>query len=181
MDNPDVKQVAADAAWLDDTFEARLFTLLTRICRQLVQRAEQVKASGTLSPPQLWFLKRLYDAGAPQPISYFADGIFSNLSNASQMIDRLAADGLVRRINNPRDRRSKLVELTDLGAERMRQAYQSHHLLAQELLQPLTDEERRAALVTLERLLSLFEDDSDGSPPCALQDSTTDLVCAASS
>ena len=166
MDNPDAKQAAADAAWRDDTFEARFFTLLTRICRQLMQRAEQVKASGTLSPPQLWFLKRLHDAGAPQPVSFFADGIFSNLSNASQMIDRLEADGLVCRISNPRDRRSKLVELTDPGLARMREAHASHHLLAQELLQPLTDEERRAALATLERLLSLFEDEFDSAPPC---------------
>ena len=119
-----------------------------------------------LSPPQLWFLKRLFDAGAPQPISFFADDIFSNLSNASQMIDRLEAEGLVYRIDNPRDRRSKLVELTDLGVVRMHHAYERHHQLARDLLEPLTEEERSAALSTFKRVLALFEDEGHGSEPC---------------
>lgn len=153
-----MKQSGAGAGWIDDSFENRFFTLLTRICRQMVQHAEQIKAAGMLSPPQLWFLKRLYAAGAPQPISFFADDIFSNLSNASQMIDRLVAEGLVYRIDNPRDRRSKLVELTEKGVERMNHAYERHHLLARELLKPLSEDERSAALATLERVLTLFED-----------------------
>lgn len=161
-----MKQGGAKADALERTFEARFFTLLSRICRQLAQHAEQIKAAGTLSPPQLWFLKRLYDAGAPQPISFFADGIFSSLSNASQMLDRLEADGLVRRIDNPRDRRSKLVELTEPGAQRMKEAYQRHHKLAEALLEPLTEEERSAALATLERVLSLFEDEAEDASPC---------------
>ncbi len=161
-----MKQVCPAGDALDESFEHQFFTLLTRICRQLVQQAEQIKAEGMLSPPQLWFLKRLYDAGAPQPISFFADSVFSNLSNASQMIDRLEAEGLVRRVNNPRDRRSKLVELTDEGAQRMKQAYARHHLLARELLEPLSAEERRAALVTFERVLSLFESDTDDAGAC---------------
>ena len=161
-----MKQVCADGDALDETFEHQFFALLTRICRQLVQHAEQIKAAGMLSPPQLWFLKRLYDAGAPQPISFFADGVFSNLSNASQMIDRLVAEGLVYRIDNPRDRRSKLVELTDEGVKRMNHAYARHQLLARELLEPLTEEERGAALATLERVLSLFESETDNAGPC---------------
>ena len=142
-------------------FEQQFFALLTRICRQLVQHADQIKASGMLSPPQLWFLKRLYDAGAPQPISFFADGVYSNRSNASQMIDRLEADGLVYRISNPRDRRSVLVQLTDAGLERMHHAEASHMQLARELLAPLTEEERVAALSTFERVLALFENDEN--------------------
>lgn len=150
----------------DAPFEQQFFMLLTRICRQLVLHAEQIKADDSLSPPQLWFLKRLYDAGAPQPISFFADGVYSNRSNASQMIDRLEADGLVYRIRNPRDRRSVLVELTDAGVERMRHAEASHMQLARELLAPLTEDERVAALVTLEQVLSLFENDADETGLC---------------
>ncbi len=161
-----MNQSCADSNPLDDTFEAQFFTSLSRVCRQLVLHAEQIKAAGTLSPPQLWFLKRLYDAGAPQPISFFADGVFSNLSNASQMIDRLEADGLVYRIDNPRDRRSKLVELTEEGVQRMNHAHERHHLLARELLEPLSEEERRAALTTLGRVLSLFENETDDAGPC---------------
>lgn len=151
----------------DAPFEQRFFMLITRICRQLALHAEQIKADDSLSPPQLWFLKRLFDAGAPQPISFFADGVYSNRSNASQMIDRLEAEGLVYRIRNLRDRRSVLVELTDSGVERMRHAEASHMQLARELLAPLTDEERAAAVATFERVLTLFENDSDESGLCS--------------
>lgn len=161
MDNTDIKQCGMFAESPDTTFEQRFFILLTRICRQLVQHAEQNKAADMLSPPQLWFLKRLYEAGTPQPISFFADGIFSSLSNASQMIDRLEAEGLVYRIRNPRDRRSVLVELTEAGVQRMRHADACHQRLAQELLEPLSEEERIAALETFERVLTLLENNAE--------------------
>lgn len=151
----------------DAPFEQRFFTLITRICRQLALHAEQIKADDMLSPPQLWFLKRLYDAGAPQAISFFADGVFSNRSNASQMIDRLEAEGLVYRIKNPRDRRSVLVELTDAGVERMHHAQASHMQLARDLLAPLSDEERINALSTFERVLTLFQNDTDDATLCS--------------
>ena len=151
----------------DALFEQQFFTLITRICRQLALHAEQIKADDTLSPPQLWFLKRLYDAGAPKPISFFADGVFSNRSNASQMIDRLEAEGLVYRIRNPRDRRSVLVELTDAGVERMHHAEACHMELARELLDPLTEEERVAALSTFARVLTLFEEGEDDAGLCS--------------
>ena len=166
MDISDMKHVGKLQLPPDAPFEQQFFMLITRICRQLALRAEHIKADDSLSPPQLWFLKRLYDAGAPQPISFFADGVYSNRSNASQMIDRLEAEGLVYRINNPRDRRSVLVELTDAGVERMHHAEASHMQLARELLAPLTEEERAAALSTFERVLALFENDEDEGGIC---------------
>ncbi|MDE2747662.1 MAG: MarR family transcriptional regulator [Chloroflexota bacterium] len=167
MDIPDMKHIGKLQLSPDAPFEQQFFMLLTRICRQLVLHAdEQIKADDCLSPPQLWFLKRLYDVGAPQPISFFADDVFSNRSNASQMIDRLEAEGLVYRIRNPRDRRSVLVELTDEGVARMRHAEASHMQLARELLAPLSAEERGAALAALARVLSLFENDRDEIGSC---------------
>ena len=121
----------------DDSFEHRFFLLLTRIYRLLHQHADHNMPADALSPPQLWFLKRLDDAGAPQPISYFADGVVSNRSNASQMIDRLESEGLVARVRHPSDRRSVLVQLTDKGAARMRDGHECLDTLAKELLQPL--------------------------------------------
>ena len=140
------------------SFEQRFFVLLMRIYRLLLQHAEQNTTADTLSPSQLWFLRRLHDAGAPQPISYFADGIFSNRSNASQMIDRLEAESLVRRISNPHDRRSVLVELTESGMQRMHHGNECHQQLAEDLLEPLSDRERDATLETFERVLQLLED-----------------------
>jgi DNA-binding MarR family transcriptional regulator len=39
-------------------------------------------------------------------------------SNVTQLMDRLEADGLVRRVDDPDDRRTVRAAVTDLGAER---------------------------------------------------------------
>ena len=111
-----------DDSW-ESSFEHRFFTLLTRINRLLHYHADHNMPAQALSPQQLWFLKRLHDAGAPQPIGFFADGVISNRSNATQMIDRLQSEGLVSRAKNPNDRRSVLVELSNSGSQRLHEGH----------------------------------------------------------
>ena len=141
----------------DDSFEHRFFVLLTRIYRLLHHHADHNMPAEALSPPQLWFLKRLHDAGAPQPISFFADGVVSNRSNATQMVDRLQNDGLVKRVRNPNDRRSVLVELTDYGAQQLREGHDCLETMAKDLLEPLSAEERDNIISVLETILALLE------------------------
>ena len=139
------------------SFEHRFFTLLTRIYRLLHQHADHNMPADALSPPQIWFMKRLQDAGAPQPISFFADGVVSSRSNATQMVDRLESDGLVARVRNPHDRRSVLVELTESGARRLHDGHDCLERMATDLLSPLSAAEREDIIIVLERILSLFD------------------------
>lgn len=139
------------------TFEEEFFLLLMRINRVLRQLANQQMEICRLTPAQLFFLRRLYEAGAPQPISFFADGVFSNRSNATQMIDRLQAEGYVERVKNPTDRRSVLVRLTASGMEELETGHARHQQLAQTLFAPFSGEERAAAIRTLRRVLNLLE------------------------
>ena len=143
----------------DGSFEQRFFALFTRIARLLRQHCEPTTTGHTLSAAQLRYLYLLEHAGAPQPISYFADGVFSNRSNATQMIDRLQGEGLVSRIKNPRDRRSVLVELTELGSQRLREGNEWLVGLLEALFDPMGDEERDATIRVLERVLRLLEDE----------------------
>ncbi len=139
------------------TFEEEFFRLMAAINRQLRQLADQQLVKDCISPTQLFFLKRLHDAGAPQPVSFLAEGLFSSRSNASQMIDRLQAEGLVHRQENPKDRRSVLVCLTEQGAERLREGHAQHLKLARELFAPMCGKERDAAISALRRVLRLLE------------------------
>ncbi|MCY3864224.1 MAG: MarR family transcriptional regulator [Chloroflexi bacterium] len=142
----------------DQSFEEEFFRLFMHINRLLRQLAEKEMAADCLTPTQLFFLKRLHDAGAPQPISFFADGVFSNRSNATQMIDRLQSEGMVDRVRHPRDRRSVLVRLTRRGEERLEEGHARHKQLAEALFEPLSDEERRAAIGILQRVRKLLEE-----------------------
>lgn len=156
MNNSDMNKKCEIVDWDDGSFEHRFFSTLMRINRLLRQHVEQELTDIDLSPPQMWFLKRLAHAGEPQPISFFADGVFSNRSNATQMIDRLEAEELVKRVKNPKDRRSVLVELTDLGSQRLIEAHHRHEKLIGDLLAPLSSDDRDKTLEALEGVLELL-------------------------
>ena len=63
-------------------------------------------------------LTRLEEAREPLTLSELAERLSCVRSNITQLVDRLEADGLVRRVADPDDRRSVRAELTPLGRER---------------------------------------------------------------
>jgi len=71
-----------------------------------------------LSPIKFWTLNHLVAAGEPLPLSEIAERLHCARSNATQLIDRLEAEGLVHRIHDPHDRRMVRAELTPAGRRR---------------------------------------------------------------
>ena len=71
-----------------------------------------------LSSPKFAVLTILVDADDALTLSELAARSSCVRSNMTQLIDRLEADGLVRRVDDPHDRRSVRAELTVLGRER---------------------------------------------------------------
>lgn len=69
-----------------------------------------------LAPQQVMTLKSLGRSG-PMPMSELADVLACDSSNVTGIVDRLEDRGLVVRRPGPNDRRVKLLELTDRGAE----------------------------------------------------------------
>jgi len=71
-----------------------------------------------LSLAKLNVLSRLADAGEPLPLGTLADRCACVRSNITQLVDRLEADNLVVRSDDPHDRRSVRAELTAEGRAR---------------------------------------------------------------
>jgi DNA-binding MarR family transcriptional regulator len=69
-----------------------------------------------LAPQQVMTLKSLGQRG-PMPMSELAEVLACDSSNVTGIVDRLEDRGLVVRRPGPKDRRVKLLELTDRGAE----------------------------------------------------------------
>ena len=63
-------------------------------------------------------LSQLAKAGEPLTLSELAERLSCVRSNITQLVDRLEADGLVRRVADPADRRSVRAELTELGSDK---------------------------------------------------------------
>jgi DNA-binding MarR family transcriptional regulator len=84
----------------------------------LESRLEASLETVGLSLAKYGVLTLLANAGGPISLSQLAAKQSCVRSNMTQLVDRLEADGLVRRIDQPSDRRVVLAELTPLGVDR---------------------------------------------------------------
>lgn len=96
--------------------------LLLAAARALEVRLEQALAPLDLSLAKFGVLRHLAQAGEPLPLGALAQRSACVRSNMTQLADRLEADGLVRRADDPHDRRCVNAELTAKGLARYRQA-----------------------------------------------------------
>jgi MarR family transcriptional regulator for hemolysin len=93
------------------------FMLLDAARGQIARLEEALKAVG-LSAAKYKVLSQIAKSKEPVPLRLLAEEQQCVASNMTTLVDRLEADGLVRRVDDPADRRSKRAELTDLGKER---------------------------------------------------------------
>jgi DNA-binding MarR family transcriptional regulator len=71
-----------------------------------------------LSSAKLGVLTQLIEAKETLPLSVLAERLSCVRSNITQLVDRLEAEGLVRRVDDPADRRAVKAEITPSGRAR---------------------------------------------------------------
>ena len=81
-------------------------------------RLEKALAGVGLSGAKHAALSVLVSQDQPMSLSELAEKLTCVRSNITQLVDRLEADGLVKRTDDPGDRRAVRAELTRLGRER---------------------------------------------------------------
>ena len=89
-------------------------------------------------------LSELASAGEPLTLSQLAARLSCVRSNMTQLVDRLESDGLVKRLDDPDDRRSVRAELTALGREKQRAGEKAVKRVQAEFAASLTSRERSA-------------------------------------
>lgn len=92
--------------------------LLLHIAGAINGRLEEALNTVELSVPKFSALTMLIEAAEPLVLSELAAQMTCVRSNVTQLIDRLEADGLVVRVEDPKDRRSVRASVTALGRER---------------------------------------------------------------
>ena len=107
-----------------------------------------------LSLAKLGALSKLVDADGSLPLSTLAERCACVRSNITQLVDRLEADGLVARSDDPRDRRSIRAELTEEGRRRQAAGVRAVERTERDLLAHLP-RDRQDSLVDLLRSLHL--------------------------
>jgi len=100
-----------------DSVEVPVMTRLLEVAHRLEARVEAALGAVGLSLAKFGVLKALAEAGDSLPLSQLAQRIQCVRSNITQLVDRLEADGLVRRLDDPDDRRVVRAALTQAGRD----------------------------------------------------------------
>ncbi len=97
--------------------------------------------SAGLSMPQFGLLMQMHHKGACG-MSDVSERFEITPAAASQLVDKLVQSGLIQRVEDPHDRRAKLLSLTDKGRDLIQQGIEERYRWVDELSDKLTADER---------------------------------------
>lgn len=112
---------------------------------------ETIKESG-LTPAQFGVLEALYNKGDLK-IGEIIDRILTTSGNITVVIKNLEKDGLVKRNQDPNDKRSNIISITGKGKKIIEDILPNHINNICEIFSVLTDEEK----FTLKNILKKFK------------------------
>lgn len=128
---------------------------LIEAARALELRLEQALAPYQLSLAKFGVLRCLMDEARPLPLSAIAQRQRCVRSNMTQLTDRLEADGLVQRVDDPNDRRAVLAQATGAGRAAYTAAEAALRAEEEGFLQGLSCEERSHMTTLVRRFVHL--------------------------
>jgi DNA-binding MarR family transcriptional regulator len=114
---------------------------LLRAGGEVEARLERSVEPMGLSLAKMGALHTLVEADGPIPLGQLAERLCCVKSNVTQLVDRLEAERLVRRVPDPADRRSVHAEVTDEGRARYAAAVRAREAAEAELLAGFGDDE----------------------------------------
>jgi DNA-binding MarR family transcriptional regulator len=132
---------------------------LSRIGPLLARRQDDVFGRFGLSRGEVGALSALRISGSPYQLSptRLAKGLMLSSAGITSRIDRLERRGLVRRLDDPDDRRGVIIELTDAGREIVDAAVAALAISDRQLLERLDPAEVEQLEGLLRKVLALLE------------------------
>ena len=118
--------------------------------------------AGGLTYPRLRVLEALHCRG-PAKMKTLADGLGLSARNLTAVADSLEAEGLLRRVAHPSDRRATLLELTDRGCHAADEALVPRLIEISRLFDELSPPARDALRTTLVALVAVMESSTGSS------------------
>jgi DNA-binding MarR family transcriptional regulator len=127
--------------------------VLLETAQSVQSRLESMMEEVGLTPAKFQAIDALARAGEPLTLGEFASRLKCVRSNITQLVDRLEADGLVKRVNDPADRRAVRAVVTPLGLKRQAAGAKVIARLQDDLSKRVAPEER----ALLHRLLGALQ------------------------
>lgn len=131
--------------------QLKAVTVMIRANQSLQEVLKLDIESYGLNTTEFGTLEYLYHKGN-QPIQKICRKLLMANSSMTYVIDKLEEKGLVRRVQDPNDRRSTVVELTDKGLSLITTIFPQHEERVKEIFSVLTDEELNQLLELLKKV-----------------------------
>ncbi|HEY4000054.1 MAG TPA: MarR family transcriptional regulator [Candidatus Xenobia bacterium] len=135
-----------------DVAELPLWVQISHAAGRIEQQLEDALAGSGLSLSKLAVLRQLTQSDEPLPLTQLARRLSCVKSNVTQLVDRLEAEGLVVREDDPDDRRSVRARITDSGRTRCEVGCDALHAREREIFAAINEAEGRMLGDVLKRL-----------------------------
>lgn len=137
-----------------DTEPMALVGRVHRVSRLVAEQVEEHFRAAGVSRGDYDVLASLRRAGDPPRLTpgQLQQGLLLSSAGVTGRVDRLARNGLVRRLPDPADGRGVLVELTDAGRELVDRLVREDMARQSRWLEVLSDSDRRALTRALRKL-----------------------------
>lgn len=124
----------------DSLLAEQLLRLTRRVLR--IQKRHLVQCDLGITPAQSRLLRSAAHFGSPPRMADLAERLEVVPRAVTTLVDGLEASGKVRRVPDPTNRRVIRIEVTDEGRKALRELRGARRSAAEEILAPLTDEQR---------------------------------------
>ncbi|MDQ1040420.1 DNA-binding MarR family transcriptional regulator [Streptomyces sp. V3I8] len=114
---------------------------LTRRVHRIQKHHLQTRGLG-ITPAQSRLLRTLAHYGSPPRMADLAERLEVVPRAVTTLVDGLEASGKVRRVPDPTNRRVIRIELTEDGGRTLRELHDARRAAAEDILAPLTDQQR---------------------------------------
>lgn len=143
----------------------RVWWVLWKAAHAIEQNAIRSVSALGLGRSDFAVLEVLLHKG-PQPVNIIGKKVLLTSGSITAAVDRLESRKLLRRTADPKDRRSRIVQLTERGRHLIERAFQKHALDIEETMAILRPDER-VELVRLLKKVGMWAAarlDDNGSP-----------------
>ncbi|MFE5893562.1 MarR family winged helix-turn-helix transcriptional regulator [Streptomyces sp. NPDC002285] len=135
----------------DGPLAEQLLRLTRRVHR--IQKRHLHECGLGVTPAQSRLLRTLAHYDSPPRMADLAERLEVVPRAVTTLVDGLEASGKVRRVPDPTNRRVIRIELTDDGRKALRELHGARRSAAEEILAPLTDEQREVLGELLDTLI----------------------------
>ncbi|HAX72213.1 MAG TPA: MarR family transcriptional regulator [Firmicutes bacterium] len=129
----------------------KVLIALSRAEQSVHQREYVTIKQGGLTPSQFAVLELLYHKG-DHKICDIINKILATSGNITVVIKNLEKEGLVKKYNDPEDKRAVLISITEKGKEVIKKIFPNHVKNINNIFSDLTEEEKKTLIAISKKL-----------------------------